>query len=117
MQNIRQSPGFPLVKNNMTGSLPVNDPEYITCWENLEYSILKLEDEQFNLLLTSNKSIKNNDKKSKKIINTMKDSDTNQNKSLIKPKIENDFISEMEKMFEKGDSDSIIEVLKSYENK
>lgn len=105
----------------MQGNLPVSDPEYITCWENLEYSMLKLEEEQFNILLNDKRH------KTKKKIVTKKTNTNNyqisnntiqtqNNKNKIeKPIIENDFISEMEKMFESGDTKSIIDVLKSYE--
>lgn len=103
----------------MQGNLPVSDPEYITCWENLEYSMLKLEEEQFNILLNDKR------KKAKKKI-THKQTKPHQPleynmnpvigaSKIQKPEIENDFISEMEKMFEGGDSKSILDVLKSYE--
>lgn len=105
----------------MQGNLPVSDPEYITCWENLEYSMLKLEEEQFNILLNDKRN-----KTKKKIVTKKTNTNTYQisnntiqtqnNKNKIeKPIIENDFISEMEKMFESGDTKSIIDVLKSYE--
>jgi hypothetical protein len=118
---IRQSPGFLLVKNNMIGNLPVNDPEFITCWENLEYSILKLEEEQFNILLNDRKQRIKNKTDTKKInkVNTTTTTplvnNNNTSKKLIKPQIENDFVAEMERMFESGDQKSVIEVLKSYE--
>ena len=121
MLNMRQSPGFLLVKNNMIGNLPVNDPEFITCWENLEYSILKLEEEQFNILLNDRKQRIKNKTEIKKInkvnTTTMTPSVNHENtkKTPIKPQIENDFVAEMERMFEIGDQGSVLEILKSYE--
>jgi len=118
--NIRQSPGFLLVRNNMTGNMPVNDPEFITCWENLEYAILKLEDEQFNILLNDRKNRIKQKVKTKKM-NTTHTTTPSVNKTetqtIKKPVIENDFVAEMERMFENGDTSSVLNVLKSYEKK
>lgn len=109
-----------MVRNNMTGNMPVNDPEYITCWENLEYAILKLEEEQFNLLLSDRINRTKQKIKVKKMNTTTATTPSvikTETKTLQKPVIENDFITEMERMFENGDTNSVIEVLKSYEKK
>ena len=51
MTNLRADPAFPLVRNSLQSStLPVLDTENITCWENIQFSVLRLDDPQFEIL-------------------------------------------------------------------
>lgn len=107
----------------MDNNLPVIHPEYITCWENLEYSLLKLEEEQFDILMKSRLyELKSRNKKKEKINSQPREKDIIKTKKENKVEQPSDnhqdpFITQMEELFNQGDTKSILNILKTYEKK
>lgn len=100
--------------------LPVLDTEEITCWENLEFSLLSLEDEQFNILYKDfNNRSKENIRK-KQIIKLKAPDKTEFDEKIDIDSIKDEIIAdksifEMEKAFAEGDNSSLIDMLKKYQ--
>lgn len=113
----RQQPAFRLVRPNLADSpLPVLDTENLLCWENLEYSLLKLDEEHFNILLDDRrkrqatlefKKLKNAKKK-------IKESYKNEVPKYDNSLIEDDFVREMERLMSQGSVSDVKEVLKTF---
>ncbi len=109
------------MRNKLESSpLPVLDTEEITCWENLEFSLLSLETEQFNILYKdfNNKSKENVRKK--QIIKLKTPDKTEFDEKIDIDSIKDEIIAdkaifEMEKAFAEGDNSSLIDMLKKYQ--
>lgn len=97
--------------------MPINDIDEINCWENIEMALLKLDDDQFNILLRD-KQIKT-EVKQRQIKNNVKATSKSKAREDLAPisKIEDPFILELEKMFESGEKDSVKDILSSYNEK
>lgn len=80
-------------------------------------ALLKLDDDQFNILLRD-KQIKT-EVKQRQIKNNVKTTSKSQAREDLAPisKIEDPFILELEKMFESGEKDSVKDILSSYNEK
>lgn len=99
--------------------LPVPDPEHINCWENIELSLLKLEDAQFDIIYKDRlKEIRDNEIKTMseeakaKAIKSRKLEDKLD--KLPQGALDDPFIREMEKTLAQGDEKSVKEMLKSF---
>ena len=99
--------------------LPVPDPEHINCWENIELSLLKLEDAQFDIIYKDRlKEIKERELKDmseegrKKAIKSAKLEEKLER--LPQGVLDDPFIREMEKTLAQGDEKSVKEMLKSF---
>lgn len=114
----RQQPAFRLVRPNIVESpLPIKDTENLLCWENLEHSLLKLDEEHFNILLEDRR------RQQKSLeLKKLKNAKMNKVKNHIevsKPKyddnlIEDDFVREMERLMSQGNISDVKEVLKTF---
>ena len=103
MQKQRLDQGFPLIQphlNNM--GLPVKELDQITCWENIQYSLLCLSDENFEYFLMTNEELK-------ELLKDKKQQTTTQ-KAL---KTGDKYIDEIEKSFEKGNVDDVMKLLEN----
>jgi hypothetical protein len=87
-------------------SMPVNDLDQLDCWENIEFCLLSLDEERFELVYKDHIQ----STKSQKEIKVIED------KQRIEEISGGDtFIAEMEKMFMNGDQEAAMEMLKKYE--
>ncbi len=109
-----------MVKSSVADlQLPVPDPEHINCWENIELSLLKLEDAQFDIIYKDRlKEIKDKEMKTmsdeakKKAIKSRKLEEKLE--KLPEGALDDPFIREMEKTLAQGDHKSVKEMLKSF---
>lgn len=116
----RANPAFPLVKPSLDKlHLPVSALEELTCWENVELSLLKLEKEQFDILWKDR--LKHLRKE--KMKNVSKERAEHLKKEAKKEEVldqlpegalDDPFIREMEKTLAQGDNKSVREMLKSF---
>lgn len=100
--------------------LPVLDTEEITCWENLEFSLLSLEDEQFNILYKDFNNRSKENVRKKQIIKLKAPDKTEFDEKIDIDSIKDEIIAdksifEMEKAFAEGDNSSLIDMLKKYQ--
>jgi len=101
--------------------LPVLDTENITCWENLEFSLLSLENEQFDILWRDFKSKSKEQLKKKEIIKLKaapkktSDEENIDIESIKDEIVAEQSIFEMEKAFAEGDNSSLMDMLKKYQ--
>jgi len=98
--------------------LPVCDLDYLNNWENVEFSLLCLEDEQFKPIYEDAlmRQKLENDKKNPKRAATRTLLAESSLPSDIKNEIKEDnFISEMEAQFADGNFDNIAVLLKKYD--
>lgn len=97
--------------------LPVLDTERIDCWENIEMALLKLDNDQFDILIRD-KKIKTEvkQKKAENITKGIKVS-KKEREHIPLETIEDPFILELEKMFESGNKNDVKGILSSYNNK
>lgn len=109
-----------MIRNSLEISpLPVLIADDITCWENLELCMLKLEDTQFNILWKDRKA-KLDELNSKSLSETQKLA--RYRKQTVNKKIDNlpqsvkddPFILEMEKQLASGNSNNVSEMLKAF---
>lgn len=116
----RESPGFPLIRNSLEITpLPVLNSDDITCWENLELCMLKLEDTQFDILWKERKQ-KLEDLNIKSLSESQKLA--RYSKRNVDKKIDNlpqsvkddPFILEMEKQLAAGNGNNVSEMLKAF---
>ena len=101
----------------MTDKLPVIDSQNIDCWENLEWSILSLEREQFDILWSS--YIKTN-KKFKEKIEAIKFRKPKTDQEIDKEAIEQEIVQdktifEMERAFAEGNTADVLSMLKKFD--
>jgi len=109
-----------LIRNSLEITpLPVLSASDITCWENLELCMLKLEDQQFDILWKERKE-KLEDLNSKSLSEYQKLARYKRN--TMDKKIENlpqsvkddPFILEMEKQLAAGNGNNVSEMLKAF---
>jgi hypothetical protein len=116
----RGSPGFPLIRNCLEITpLPVVVSDNITCWENLELCMLKLEDQQFDILWKERKEKldKLNSKsltESEKLARYKKNTVDKKIDSLPQSVKDDPFILEMEKQLAAGKGNNVSEMLKAF---
>jgi|11_taG_2_1085331.scaffolds.fasta_scaffold00220_3 hypothetical protein len=122
MKKQRANPAFVLVRTKLEHSaLPVLDTENITCWENLEFSLLSLENEQFDILWRDFKSKSKEQLKKKEIIKLKaapkktSDEENIDIESIKDEIVAEQSIFEMEKAFAEGDNSSLMDMLKKYQ--
>lgn len=122
MKNQRANPAFVLVRNKIENTpLPILDTSDIICWENIEFSLLSLEKEQFDILWKDHISRSKTNIKKKEIIklhNIPKKNEHNDDIDIdsIKDEIVAEkTIFEMEKAFSEGDTNSLMDMLKKYQ--
>lgn len=113
-----------MIKTQLTNiPLPINDLEGINSWENLELTLLKLGDEQFDILLKDRLS-QIAEIEAEKLLNKTKVTKRKKKKDLTEDKsgnhgvplheIEDPFIQEMERSFRSGDTASVFEMMSKY---
>lgn len=91
--------------------LPIKELDQITCWENIQYSLLCLSDEQFEYFLMSNEELKELLKDKKHETNEI---DITQQATTQKAlKTGDKYIDEIEKSFEKGNVDDVMKLLEN----
>lgn len=92
--------------------LPIKELDQITCWENIQYSLLCLSDEQFEYFLMSNEELKEllKDKKQQQTSEIDITQQTTTQKAL---KTGDKYIDEIEKSFEKGNVDDVMKLLEN----
>jgi len=99
--------------------LPVTDVDDINCWENVEYSLLKLADEQFKIIYKDRlrqleqekiKEMSDERKAEMKQRHSVRD----KLEALPEGVLDDPFIREMEKTMAQGDEKSVKEMLKSF---
>jgi hypothetical protein len=116
----RERPGFPLIRNSLEITpLPVLIADDITCWENLELCMLKLEDQQFDILWKERKQKldKLNSKslsESEKLAKYNRDKISNKIEALPQSVKDDPFILEMEKQLAAGKGQNVSEMLKAF---
>ena len=121
MKNQRANPAFVLVRNKLEHSpLPNLDTENITCWENLEFSLLSLENEQFDILWKDFQSKSKENLKKKEIIKLKAPKKTEHAENIDIDSIKDEIVAdksifEMEKAFAEGDNSSLMDMLKKYQ--
>jgi len=116
MKEKRANLAFALIRQNMSDTLPVISSEYIDCWENLEWSILTLEKEQFEILWNSFvKSNKKYKEKIKQIDFRKPKTDQEIDTETIEQEIVQDkTIFEMERAFAEGNTADVLEMLNKF---
>jgi len=99
--------------------LPVKHIEDINCWENVEYSLLKLDNEQFKILFKD----RLRQLEEERIKTLSKESKVEAEKRIVVSKkldalpegaLDDPFIREMEKTLAQGDENSVREMLKTF---
>lgn len=120
----RQNPVFKLIRTQLANKeLPISTTDGINSWENLELTLLKLEDTQFEILykdrLDQIKEIdaakllqKSNITKRKKKKDKTELSSADHAVPLNE--IEDPFIKELERTFRSGDKKSVLEMMSKY---
>lgn len=99
--------------------LPVLSADDITCWENLELCMLKLEEAQFNILWKERK-LKLEEQKTKSLSETQKLARYRKHNMDVKidnlpQSVKDDpFILEMEKQLAAGNGNNVSEMLKAF---
>jgi len=101
----------------MANKLPILDSQNIDCWENLEWSILCLESEQFDILWNS--FLKTN-KKFKEKIEAIKFRKPKTDQVIDKEAIEQEIVQdktifEMERAFAEGQTAEVFEMLRKFD--
>ena len=100
--------------------LPVKDLDHITCWENVEFSLLTLPDPQFEPILADvRKKMK---EKADRLLDTrsvaQKDNEHEfKNAPERNEAIQDDWIKAMEGEFDRGNTDNLSSLLKRYDSK
>lgn len=119
-KNTRANPAFQLVKSSVTDlHLPVQEPDYINCWENVELALLKLEDAQFDIIYKDRVS-ELRERELENMSEGQKEKAIERNvakkklDSLPEGVLDDPFIREMEKSLAQGDENSVKEMLKSF---
>jgi len=119
-KNTRANPAFQLVKSSVTDlHLPVQEPEHINCWENVELALLKLEDAQFDIIYKDRIS-ELRERELENMSEGQKEKAIERNvakkklDSLPEGVLDDPFIREMEKSLAQGDERSVKEMLKSF---
>lgn len=113
-----------MIKNQLVNKeLPISSTDGINSWENLELTLLKLEDTQFEILLkdrldqikeiNAEKLLKKNN-----VVNRKKKKDKTELSSADQAvplnEIEDPFIKELERSFRNGDTKSVFEMMSKY---
>ena len=116
----RQNPGFQLIRMRLENQdLPVSDLEHIDHWQNIEFSLLCLEDEQFKPILQDAER-RAKLKEERKQIDKRQDEWTRLTEENLDENVKNEirqdkFISEMEAQFASGNFDNVKQLLKQYD--
>lgn len=117
--NRRRDPAFQLIRLRLEQQkLPVCDLDYLNNWENVEFSLLCLEDEQFKPIYEDalmRQKMKEDKKNPKRAETTTLLSESRLPSDIQNQVKEDRFISEMEKQFAEGNFDNIAELLKKYD--
>ena len=108
MKAVRSKVVFPLVRKQLINApLPISDnPEMIDTWENIEFSLLCLEDDNFDLIYNDHL---------KQTLNAKEIYEHQQSEKLKELSGGDTYIEEMEKMFMSGDAAAAMEMLKKYQ--
>jgi len=97
----------------MTSGLPVKNIDDCSCWENVQYAFLCMSDEQFDLFLLTDAEILERKKQNNKTKNNSTVEINNPKKRSNEIRTGDNYLDEIEKAFENGDSKSIEELLKN----
>jgi len=107
----RDDPVFRLTQPHLrTKGLPIFDLENINCWENLHYSLLCLDDEQFEIVVDLKTKEDNKKKKIKVEDIALNPEKLEQGQSVDTG---DKYLNEIEKALAKGDMKVVEELLKN----
>ncbi len=108
----RENHVFKLVQPHLkTKGLPVDDLDNITCWENLHYSLLCLDDEKFDMIIKHQIQDKVEMDKSVKVDDLILENKTPEKGQMVDTG--DRYFNEIEKALAKGDMTTVDTLLKN----